>query len=74
MESRGSGTKRGIMPRVIGIDIPDNKRLEMSLTYIYGVGRTLSNEIIDKFSLNKNMRARELNEDANCAFQCDLAI
>ena len=30
------------MPRVIGIDIPDNKRLEISLTYIYGIGRYLS--------------------------------
>lgn len=51
------------MPRVIGIDIPDNKRLEVSLTYIFGVGRTLSNQIIEKLGLNKNMRARELNED-----------
>lgn len=51
------------MPRVLGIDIPDNKRLEISLTYIYGVGRTLSNEIIEKLKLNKDMRARELNEE-----------
>lgn len=51
------------MPRVIGIDIPDNKRLEISLTYIYGVGRKLSNQIIEKLGLNKDMRARELNED-----------
>lgn len=51
------------MPRVIGIDIPDNKRLEIALTYIYGVGRRLSNQIIEKLSLNKDMRARELNED-----------
>jgi small subunit ribosomal protein S13 len=51
------------MPRVIGIDIPDNKRLEVSLTYIYGVGRTLSNQIIAKLGLNKDMRARELTED-----------
>src|SRR3989338_6278587 len=51
------------MPRVIGIDIPDNKRLEVSLTYIYGVGRKVSNQIIDKLGLNKDMRARELNED-----------
>ena len=52
------------MPRVIGIDIPDNKRLEVSLTYIYGIGRKLSNQIIEKLGLNKDMRARELNEDA----------
>ncbi len=51
------------MSRVIGIDIPDNKRLEISLTYIYGIGRKLSNQIIEKLGLNKNMRTRELNED-----------
>lgn len=51
------------MARVLGIDIPDNKRLEISLTYIFGVGRTLSNQIIEKIGLNKDMRARELNED-----------
>jgi len=51
------------MPRVIGTDIPDNKRLEISLTYIFGIGRTLSNQIIEKLGLNKNMRARELTED-----------
>ncbi len=51
------------MPRVIGIDIPDNKRLEISLTYIYGVGRKLSNQIIEKLGFNKDMRARELKED-----------
>jgi small subunit ribosomal protein S13 len=51
------------MPRVIGIDIPDNKRLEVSLTYIYGVGRKLSNQIIEKLGLNKDMRAKGLSED-----------
>lgn len=51
------------MPRVIGIDIPDNKRLEISLTYIYGIGRRLSNEIIEKLSLDKNMRAHKLTQD-----------
>lgn len=51
------------MPRVIGIDIPENKRLEVSLTYIFGVGRRLSNEIIAKLGLNPNMRAHQLTED-----------
>ncbi len=51
------------MPRVIGIDIPDKKRLEISLTYIYGVGRELSKQIIEKLGLNKDMRAKELTED-----------
>lgn len=51
------------MPRVIGIDIPDSKRLEISLTYIYGVGRKLSSEIIAKLGLDPNMRAQKLTED-----------
>jgi len=51
------------MPRVIGIDIPDNKRLEISLTYIYGIGRKLSNQIIEKLGFDKDMRARNLTED-----------
>ena len=51
------------MPRVIGIDIPDNKRLEISLTYIYGVGRKLSTEIIAKLGLDPSMRANILTED-----------
>ena len=48
------------MPRVIGIDIPDNKRLEISLMYIYGVGRHLSNEICAKLGLDPNMKAQNL--------------
>lgn len=51
------------MPRVIGIDIPDNKRLEISLTYIYGIGRRLSNEIIARLGLDRNMRATKLTQD-----------
>jgi small subunit ribosomal protein S13 len=51
------------MPRVIGIDIPDNKRLEVSLTYIYGIGRRLSNQIIKQLGLNPDMKARNLTDD-----------
>ncbi|CDR33072.1 30S ribosomal protein S13 [Criblamydia sequanensis] len=51
------------MPRVIGIDIPEKKRLEIALTYIYGIGRTLSNEILAKLGLNPDMRAAELSQD-----------
>ncbi|BBI17286.1 30S ribosomal protein S13 [Neochlamydia sp. EPS4] len=51
------------MPRVIGIDIPDNKRLEIALTYIYGIGRSLSNEIIEKLGFDHNMRAHKLTQD-----------
>ncbi len=51
------------MPRVIGIDIPDNKRLEISLTYIFGIGRHLSNQIIQRLGLNPNVRAQALTQD-----------
>ena len=51
------------MPRVIGTDIPDNKRLIISLTYIYGIGPFKAKEIVEKLQLNPNMRARELTED-----------
>ena len=51
------------MPRVIGIDIPDNKRLEISLTYLYGIGRHLSNQIIARLGLDPDMRAHKLSQD-----------
>lgn len=51
------------MPRVLGIEIPDSKRLEISLQYIYGIGKTLSNEICQKLGLDKNMRAVKLTQD-----------
>ena len=51
------------MPRIIGIDIPEKKRLEISLTYIYGVGRAVSREIIAKLGLDPNMKAHQLSQD-----------
>jgi small subunit ribosomal protein S13 len=51
------------MPRIIGIDIPDNKRLEISLTYLYGIGLRLSKEIIEKLGLDPDMRAQKLTQD-----------
>ncbi len=49
------------MPRVIGVDIPGKKRLVISLTYIYGIGRTLSEEVIEKLGLDPNLRAEKLS-------------
>lgn len=51
------------MARVLGVDIPDNKRLEVSLTYIYGIGLSLSKEIIARLKLNPDMRAHQLTPD-----------
>jgi small subunit ribosomal protein S13 len=66
------------MPRIIGIDIPGNKRLEVALTYLYGIGRTLSNQIIEKLNLDKDMRAQNLTEDdiakINAVLQADYVV
>lgn len=51
------------MPRIIGIDIPENKRLEISLTYIYGIGRHLSNQILARLGLDPSLRAGKLSQD-----------
>lgn len=51
------------MPRVIGIDIPADKRLVISLTYIYGIGPKLAIEILTKLGLDPNMRAHNLTQD-----------
>ena len=51
------------MPRVIGIDIPAKKKLHVSLTYIYGIGRNIVNEIIEKTGLNPDMMASELTQE-----------
>ena len=50
------------MPRVIGIDIPGNKRLVISLTYIHGLGPKLASEVIGKLGLDPDMRAANLTE------------
>lgn len=49
------------MPRIAGVNIPENKRLEIALTYIFGIGKSLSNEILGKTGLDKNMRAKNLS-------------
>lgn len=51
------------MPRIIGIDIPGNKRLIISLMYIYGIGKSISKEIIEKLGLDGDMRAHKLTQD-----------
>lgn len=48
------------MPRIAGIDIPEKKRIEISLTYIYGVGRTLAGQIIKHTKIDPGKRASEL--------------
>ncbi|HEY8525977.1 MAG TPA: 30S ribosomal protein S13 [Acidimicrobiales bacterium] len=51
------------MARIAGVDIPREKRLEISLTYIYGIGRTRAREITDALSIDPNTRVRDLTDD-----------
>jgi small subunit ribosomal protein S13 len=51
------------MVRIVGVDIPDNKRLEISLRYIFGVGPTLARQIIERLHLNPDVRAHKLSAD-----------
>jgi small subunit ribosomal protein S13 len=51
------------MARIAGVDIPREKRLEISLTYIYGVGRPTSKKICDDLGLSPDTRVRDLTED-----------
>ncbi|MFN8039464.1 MAG: 30S ribosomal protein S13 [Acidimicrobiales bacterium] len=51
------------MARIAGVDIPREKRLEISLTYIYGIGRTTSAQICDAVDIDKNTRVRDLTDE-----------
>jgi small subunit ribosomal protein S13 len=51
------------MARISGVDIPREKRLEISLTYIYGIGRTTSHKITDATGINMDTRVRELTDE-----------
>ena len=51
------------MPRILGIDIPKEKRIEISLTYFYGIGRTLSNKILKDLGISPDKRAKDLTEE-----------
>ena len=50
------------MARFAGVELPQNKRAEISLTYLYGVGRTLSNKILEKTGIDKNKRMKDLSD------------
>ncbi|MFH0793932.1 MAG: 30S ribosomal protein S13 [bacterium] len=50
------------MARIAGVDLPRNKRVEIGLTYIYGIGRATSNKILFQVGINPNTRVRDLTE------------
>ena len=50
------------MPRIIGIDIPGNKRIDIALRYIYGIGPTNAGQILTAARIDPSLRAKDLNE------------
>jgi len=51
------------MARIAGVDLPPNKRVEIGLTYIYGIGRPQANKILASTGINPDTKVRELNDD-----------
>ncbi|WP_124066970.1 30S ribosomal protein S13 [Clostridium sp. E02] len=51
------------MARISGVDLPREKRVEIGLTYIYGIGRTSSNRILTKAGVNPDTRVKDLTDD-----------
>jgi len=57
------------MARIAGIDLPKNKRGEIGLTYIYGIGRSLSRQILDKAGIHYDKKVNEWNDDELAALR-----
>jgi small subunit ribosomal protein S13 len=51
------------MPRIVGVDIPKEKRIEIALTYIFGIGRLTANKILKNANITPDTRAKDLNEE-----------
>ena len=51
------------MARIAGVDLPRNKKIEYALTYIHGIGPSISSNILDKVGIDKNIRVNELNDE-----------
>ena len=57
------------MARIAGIDLPREKRIEIGLTYIYGIGRTSANKILEMAQINPDIRVKDLTEDQESALR-----
>ena len=60
------------MARIAGIDLPRNKKIEYALPYIYGIGKTLSNKILEKSGVNPDIRVHELSEEQLLAIRNEI--
>ncbi len=61
------------MPRIGGVDIPGDKRILISLTYIYGVGKVISKEVLKSLDIDESIRAKDLPDDKTAAIGVHLA-
>ena len=57
------------MARIAGIDLPKNKRIEIALTYIYGIGRTSATKILAETGINPDIRVKDLSEQDEAALR-----
>jgi len=57
------------MARIAGIDLPNNKRGEIALTYIYGIGRSTAQSILDRSEINRDKKAGEWNDEEQAAIR-----
>lgn len=57
------------MLRLVGIDLPENKRLVVALTYIYGVGPKIARELLERTKLSPDLRAKDLNAEGVAKLQ-----
>ena len=60
------------MVRISGIDLPDNKRIEIALTYLKGVGRPASNEILERVGIDKDTRAKDISAEQLAEIRGDI--
>ena len=60
------------MARIKGVDLPDNKRIEIGLTYIHGIGRKLSRQILNKLEINLDTKVKDLTEEETAKIRKEL--
>jgi len=60
------------LARIVGIDLPRNKKIEYALPYIYGIGKTLSSKILEKSGVNPDTRVNELSEEQLLAIRNEI--
>ena len=60
------------MARIVGIDLPRNKKIEYALPYIYGIGKTLSSKILEKSGVNPDTRVNDLSEEQLLAIRNEI--